>query len=438
MTIGATPVFCDIDPDTVLLPPRPPSGAHAAHEGRAPRAPLRQPGAGGRRSTALGVPVLEDAAQAAGAKLGGRMAGALGRAATFSFFPSKNLGGFGDGGAIVTDDPEVESAARRLRFHGSEDKKHHTEAGYNSRLDEIQAASLRVLLPHLDDGPRAAALPAAGLRATPGSARWSSSSPRPRAASPAGTSSWSRHRARDGSRAALAEAGHRRSRPTTSAALPPAGDRAVGAAGEPLANTERSARRSSRCRWAPLLDAERPPQVTDAVRDAVARRRRLGREQAGGVDQRHSSSSSSSATSRILRAGTPTTTARAGTSSVTTAPAPTNASSPTSTPGQITAPPPMRQARRSVGASQRSPFGVAAHGVVVGQRHARADEDVVLDDAAGGDVAVRLHLDAVADRHVVVDRAAAADRPTRRRPARARAPAPGRRPRPRRRSSLPA
>jgi dTDP-3-amino-3,4,6-trideoxy-alpha-D-glucose transaminase len=98
-----------------------------------------------------GIKVLEDAAQAHGATLGGRMAGALGDAATFSFFPSKNLGGFGDGGGVVTSDPEVEALARRLRFHGSEDKKHHTEAGYNSRLDEIQAAGLRVVLPHMDE-----------------------------------------------------------------------------------------------------------------------------------------------------------------------------------------------------------------------------------------------------------------------------------------------
>ena len=99
-----------------------------------------------------------------------RMAGSLGDAATFSFFPSKNLGGFGDGGAIVTADPEVEALARRLRFHGSEDKQTHTEVGYNSRLDELQAAGLRVLLPHLDDWTAARRAAAAGLRATPGSA----------------------------------------------------------------------------------------------------------------------------------------------------------------------------------------------------------------------------------------------------------------------------
>jgi dTDP-4-amino-4,6-dideoxygalactose transaminase len=118
----------------------------------------------------LGVPVLEDAAQAAGARLHGRHAGALGDAATFSFFPSKNLGCFGDGGAIATDSDEVAELSRALRFHGSRDKQHFQYVGYNSRLDELQAAILRVLLPSLDgwcDGRRAAAdaYAAAGLGA---------------------------------------------------------------------------------------------------------------------------------------------------------------------------------------------------------------------------------------------------------------------------------
>ena len=78
------------------------------------------------------------------------MAGALGDAATFSFFPSKNLPCLGDGGAVVTDDDEVAKLARRLRFHGSDDKQTFVEVGYNTRLDELQAAALRVLLPELD------------------------------------------------------------------------------------------------------------------------------------------------------------------------------------------------------------------------------------------------------------------------------------------------
>jgi dTDP-4-amino-4,6-dideoxygalactose transaminase len=98
----------------------------------------------------LGVAIVEDSAQAAGATYRGRRAGSLGTAATFSFFPSKNLPCLGDGGAVVTDDDEVAALARRLRFHGSEDKRTFTEVGYNSRLDELQAAVLRLLLPELD------------------------------------------------------------------------------------------------------------------------------------------------------------------------------------------------------------------------------------------------------------------------------------------------
>jgi dTDP-4-amino-4,6-dideoxygalactose transaminase len=117
---------------------------------------------------AFGLPILEDAAQAAGASLAGRRAGSLGDAATFSFYPSKNLGCFGDGGAIATDDDDVADLARMLRFHGSRDKQTFEHIGYNSRLDELQAAVLRVLLPELDGfsaGRRAAAraYEAAGL-----------------------------------------------------------------------------------------------------------------------------------------------------------------------------------------------------------------------------------------------------------------------------------
>jgi dTDP-3-amino-3,4,6-trideoxy-alpha-D-glucose transaminase len=115
----------------------------------------------------LGLPVLEDAAQATGARLDGARAGALGDAATFSFFPSKNLPCLGDGGAVTTDDDDVAAAVRRLRFHGSDDKKTFVDVGYNSRLDELQAAVLRVLLPELD-GWNAARRAAADLYAREG------------------------------------------------------------------------------------------------------------------------------------------------------------------------------------------------------------------------------------------------------------------------------
>jgi dTDP-4-amino-4,6-dideoxygalactose transaminase len=108
----------------------------------------------------LGLPVVEDAAQAAGARLGGRMAGALGDVGTFSFYPSKNLACFGDGGAIATDSDAIAELARTLRYHGSSDKRTFTHVGYNSRLDAVQAAILRVMLPELDrwcDGRRGVA-----------------------------------------------------------------------------------------------------------------------------------------------------------------------------------------------------------------------------------------------------------------------------------------
>jgi dTDP-3-amino-3,4,6-trideoxy-alpha-D-glucose transaminase len=150
ISAGATPVFCDIDPDTfcvtaetvkAALTPRTRAIVPVHLFGNvAPVAELRE----------LGLPVLEDSAQAVGATLDGVKAGALGDAATFSFYPAKNLPCLGDGGAIVTSDDGLAEMARRLRFHGSTDKTTFTEVGYNSRLDEMQAAVLRVLLPELD------------------------------------------------------------------------------------------------------------------------------------------------------------------------------------------------------------------------------------------------------------------------------------------------
>jgi PncC family amidohydrolase len=158
---GARPVFCDVDPatfcvtqETVRAALTPRTKAVIAVHLFGNVAPVQE-------IEALGVPVVEDAAQAAGARgPGGRRAGALGRVATFSFFPSKNLAAFGDGGAVTTDDAELAERLRMLRFHGSRDKQTFELVGHNSRLDELQAAVLRVQLPHLDgwcEGRRAAA-----------------------------------------------------------------------------------------------------------------------------------------------------------------------------------------------------------------------------------------------------------------------------------------
>jgi dTDP-3-amino-3,4,6-trideoxy-alpha-D-glucose transaminase len=157
---GATPVFCDIDPDTYCLTAETVRAALTPHTKAVLAVHLFGNVAPVAEIEALGVPVLEDAAQAAGslAPDDGRP-GALGTAATFSFFPSKNLGCFGDGGMITTSDEAVAERARTLRFHGSHDKVTYEQVGYNSRLDELQAAILRVQLPHLDamaDGRRAA------------------------------------------------------------------------------------------------------------------------------------------------------------------------------------------------------------------------------------------------------------------------------------------
>jgi dTDP-4-amino-4,6-dideoxygalactose transaminase len=98
-----------------------------------------------------GIPVVEDAAQAHGARYRGRRAGALGDAAGFSFYPSKNLGAVGDGGAVTTDDPTLAERVRVLRNYGSRVKYEHDVPGLNSRLDSLQAALLRIKLRHLDE-----------------------------------------------------------------------------------------------------------------------------------------------------------------------------------------------------------------------------------------------------------------------------------------------
>jgi dTDP-4-amino-4,6-dideoxygalactose transaminase len=159
-TVGARPVFCEVDPDTRNVTAETVRRALTSRTTAIVAVDLFGCPAPLHELRDLGPPVLEDAAQAIGATRDGQRAGSLGDAATISFYPSKNLGCFGDGGAIATDDDQVAELSRTLRFHGSRDKRSFEYVGYNSRLDEVQAAILRVLLPHLEvwvDGRREAA-----------------------------------------------------------------------------------------------------------------------------------------------------------------------------------------------------------------------------------------------------------------------------------------
>ena len=146
--LGATPVFVDIDPSTYLIDP----AATAARITPRTRAivPVHLFGrcaeVGALRAI-TSLPIVEDAAQAFGARQGARAAGAMGELGCFSFFPTKNFGGCGDGGLVTTADAELAGRVRLLRAHGAPVKNHHTDVGGNFRLDALQAALLRVIQP---------------------------------------------------------------------------------------------------------------------------------------------------------------------------------------------------------------------------------------------------------------------------------------------------
>jgi dTDP-4-amino-4,6-dideoxygalactose transaminase len=152
--LGARPVLVEIRPDTYTIDPEPIEAAITAKTRAiipvhmyghcADMDPILEIG---RRHN---LPVIEDAAQAIGAKDQGRRAGTMGRIGCFSFYPTKNLGAAGDAGMLLTDDEALAARLRRLRVHGGETEYFHDEVGINSRLDAMQAAILRVKLPHLD------------------------------------------------------------------------------------------------------------------------------------------------------------------------------------------------------------------------------------------------------------------------------------------------
>jgi dTDP-4-amino-4,6-dideoxygalactose transaminase len=264
---GATPVFCDIDPETFCVTPETVRAALTPKTKAvitvdlfgnvAPSAEIRE---------ATGLPVLEDAAQAAGSTRNGAAAGTLGELATFSFFPSKNLACFGDGGAVASGDDALAERTRMLRFHGSRDKVTFEDVGYNSRLDELQAAILREQLPSLPqwaDGRRAAArhYADAGLGEV-------AALPTPvDGADPAWHLYVIRHEHADALGAALAEKGiqtkaYYRVPTHRQPAMAPY------AAGADLPGTEEAARTHLAIPMSPVLAAEQARAVVEAIRAA--------------------------------------------------------------------------------------------------------------------------------------------------------------------------
>ncbi len=151
--VGARPVFVDIDSDTFNMD----TGQLAARITKRTRAILpvhlfgQMVDMESITSIAGSIPVIEDSAQSLGARWNGVSTGNWSHAACISFFPSKNLGGFGDGGMILTNRPEIAEKCRSLRVHGARKTYLHEEVGYNSRLDTLQAAVLQVMLPSLEN-----------------------------------------------------------------------------------------------------------------------------------------------------------------------------------------------------------------------------------------------------------------------------------------------
>ncbi len=153
--VGARPVFGDIDPATFNIAPQ--AVERLVRPATKAILPVHLFGqcadmdALGRIAQSSGIAVVEDCAQAIGAELDGRRAGSIGQIGCFSFYPTKNLGGAGDGGMLTTNDDSLAQKLRLLRVHGMEPRYYHKMIGINSRLDSFQAAVLNVKFPHLDD-----------------------------------------------------------------------------------------------------------------------------------------------------------------------------------------------------------------------------------------------------------------------------------------------
>jgi dTDP-4-amino-4,6-dideoxygalactose transaminase len=267
---GATPVFCDVDPETFCVTAETVKRALTGRTKAVIAVHLFGNVAPVAEISELGVPVLEDAAQAAGSRSERGRPGALGTAATFSFFPSKNLACFGDGGAITTDDDELAERVRMLRFHGSRDKVTYDYVGYNSRLDELQAAILRVALPHLDEW--ASARNAAGRYYEQAGLGELVGLPRPvTGCTPAWHLFVIRHEDADALASALTERGQgNRAYYRVPVHRQPAMAR-YDARGE-LPGTEEAARTHLALPVSPVLTASQAAEVTAAVRDALLTR----------------------------------------------------------------------------------------------------------------------------------------------------------------------
>lgn len=166
--IGATPVFVDIKPDTYNIDPQKLRDLFEKNSFHTKKLKIDTSGVKAIIPVHLygqiadmnpivevakdyGLKVIEDACQAIGAEYYGKKAGSIGELGCFSFFPTKNLGGYGDGGMVTTKDGELADELRKLRVHGAESGYYHSQVGFNSRLDTIQAAVLLAELPYLDD-----------------------------------------------------------------------------------------------------------------------------------------------------------------------------------------------------------------------------------------------------------------------------------------------
>ncbi|MFN2321846.1 MAG: DegT/DnrJ/EryC1/StrS family aminotransferase [Trueperaceae bacterium] len=287
LTVGATPVFVDLAPGSFLL------DAEAAAAAVTPRTRAIMPvhlygelapaTALRRLADARGLLVIEDAAQAIGARYAapcracpdpdgcrtdapvGRSAGALGDAAAFSFYPTKNLGALGDGGLLTTPDAEVAARVRRLRNHGSERRYHHEELGVNSRLDALQAAALRAKLPRLEAWTAARRAVASRYDAALGGVAGLT----PPAATPGHVYHQYTVRIADGRRDAVAEE-LRRSGIATMIYYPHTLERYGGRVAEALTHAHAAAAEALSLPVFPTLGPDAQDRVVDALRRACA------------------------------------------------------------------------------------------------------------------------------------------------------------------------